>query len=94
MVTDLSHMIPAQDIREAAYIFARSVPYFPKGSIHVVVGDPGVGTDRRPMAAHIGDWFYVGPDNGTITGLLERAGQSGWQIDFVELNRLEPSSKA
>lgn len=88
-ISDLSHMIPAQDIREAAYIFARSVPYFPKGSIHVVVVDPGVGTNRRPMAAQIGDWFYVGPDNGTVTGLLESAEQAGWQADFVELNRVE-----
>jgi S-adenosyl-L-methionine hydrolase (adenosine-forming) len=85
-ISDLSHMIPAQNIREAAFIFARSVPYFPKGSIHVVVVDPGVGTQRRPMAAQIGDWFYVGPDNGTITGLLERAEQEGWQTKFVELN--------
>jgi S-adenosyl-L-methionine hydrolase (adenosine-forming) len=84
-ISDLSHMIPAQDIRESAYIFARSVPYFPKGSIHVVVVDPGVGTRRRPMAAQIGDWFYVGPDNGTITGLLEYAEQDGWQTTFVEL---------
>ena len=85
-ISDLSHLIPAQNIREAAYIYARSVPYFPKGSIHVVVVDPGVGTRRRPMAAQIGDWFYVGPDNGTITGLLERAEQEGWQMNFVELN--------
>ena len=88
-ISDLSHMIQAQNIREAAYIFARSVPYFPKGSIHVVVVDPGVGTNRRPMAAQIGDWFYVGPDNGTVTGLLERAEQSGWKSEFVELNRKE-----
>jgi hypothetical protein len=85
-ISDLSHMIPAQNIREAAYTFARSVPYFPKGSIHVVVVDPGVGTVRRPMAAQIGDYFYVGPDNGTITGLLERAEQEVWQTIFVELN--------
>jgi S-adenosyl-L-methionine hydrolase (adenosine-forming) len=86
-ISDLSHMVQAQNIREAGYILARSVPYFPKGSIHVVVVDPGVGTERRPMAAHIGDWFYVGPDNGTITGPLERAEQAGWQTDFVELSR-------
>jgi len=86
-ISDLSHMIQAQNIREAAYVFARSVPYFPKGSIHVVVVDPGVGTRRRPMAAQIGDWFYVGPDNGTITGLLERAEQAGWQTELVELNK-------
>ena len=88
-ISDLSHMIQAQNIREAVYILARSVPYFPKGSIHVVVVDPGVGTNRRPMAAQIGDWFYVGPDNGTITSLLERAEQAGWQTGFVELNRNE-----
>lgn len=88
-ISDLSHMIGAQNIREAAYVLARSVPYFPKGSIHVVVVDPGVGTQRRPMAAHIGDWFYVGPDNGTITGLLERAEREGWPIDFVELDQPE-----
>lgn len=86
-ISDLSHMVQAQNIREAGYILARSVPYFPQGSIHVVVVDPGVGTERRPMAAHIGDWFYVGPDNGTITVLLERAEQTGWQTEFVELNR-------
>jgi hypothetical protein len=86
-ISDLSHIIPAQNIREAAYIFVRSVPYFPKGSIHVVVVDPGVGTERRPMAAQIGDWFYVGPDNGTVTGLLERAEEEGWQTAFVELSK-------
>jgi S-adenosylmethionine hydrolase len=88
-ISDLSHVVQAQNIREAAIIFARSVPYFPKGSIHIVVVDPGVGTARRPMAAQIGDWFYVGPDNGTITGLLERAEPAGWPITFVELNRKE-----
>jgi S-adenosyl-L-methionine hydrolase (adenosine-forming) len=88
-ISDLSHMIAAQNIREAAVIFARSVPYFPTGSVHVVVVDPGVGTQRRPMAAQIGEWFYVGPDNGTITGLLERAEQQGWQTKFVELTNTE-----
>jgi len=86
-ISDLSHMVQAQNIREAAYIFARSVPYFPKDSIHTVVVDPGVGTKRRPMAAKIGDWFYVGPDNGTITGLLQRSEQAGWQTEFVELDQ-------
>ncbi len=85
----MSHLIQAQNIREAGYILARSVPYFPKGSIHVVVVDPGVGTERRPMAAQIGDWFYVGPDNGTITGWLERAKQEGWRTEFTELNRTQ-----
>lgn len=88
-IADLSHMIQAQNIREASYILGRSAVYFPKGTVHVVVVDPGVGTKRRPMAAQIGDWFYVGPDNGTISSLLERAEFSGWQTRFVELNRIK-----
>jgi S-adenosyl-L-methionine hydrolase (adenosine-forming) len=88
-ISDLSHMIQAQNIHEAAYILARSVPYFPKGSVHVAVVDPGVGTKRRPMAAKIGDWFFVGPDNGIVSGWLERAEQSGWQVACVELNRIK-----
>jgi hypothetical protein len=88
-IADLSHLIAAQNIPEAALIFFRSAPYFPKGSIHVVIVDPGVGTARRPMAAHLGDWYYVGPDNGTITLLLERAEREGWLCEFVDLNRPE-----
>ena len=86
-ISDLSHMIPAQNLREAALIFARSVPYFPKDSVHIVVVDPGVGTKRRPMAGKIGDWFFVGPDNGIVTVLLERAEQEGWRNEFIELDR-------
>src|SRR5512143_1734052 len=72
-IADLSHMIGPQNIQEAALILSRSAPYFPDGTIHVVVVDPGVGTQRRPMAAQIGGAYFVGPDNGIITLLLERA---------------------
>jgi len=88
-ISDLSHVVQAQNIAEAGYVLARTVPYFPKGSIHVVVVDPGVGTKRRPMAAQIGDWFYVGPDNGTVTVWLERAEKEAVQTEFVELNRAQ-----
>ncbi|MGA7194780.1 MAG: SAM-dependent chlorinase/fluorinase [Anaerolineales bacterium] len=86
-ISDLSHMIGAQNVREASLILSRSAPYFPKGTVHVVVVDPGVGTARRPMAAQIGDWFYVGPDNGTITLLLERAEKENWSCKFVQLDQ-------
>ena len=85
-IADISHLIAAQNIPEAALILARSATYFPKGTIHVVVVDPGVGTQRRPMAAKIGDWFYVGPDNGTITMLMEQAVQEDWPHEFVVLD--------
>jgi S-adenosyl-L-methionine hydrolase (adenosine-forming) len=85
-ISDLSHMIAPQNVREAALIFARSAPYFPENSVHVIVVDPGVGTARRPMAARIGSQYYVGPDNGTITLLLERAEKEGWSTEFIHLN--------
>ncbi len=69
---DLSHLISPQNVAEAALILFRSAPYFPAGTIHLVVVDPGVGTARRAMAAQVGEQFYVGPDNGTITLWLQR----------------------
>lgn len=86
-ISDLSHMVQPQNIREAALILARSAPYFPSGSVHVVVVDPGVGTARRPMAAKIGHQYYVGPDNGTITLLLERAESEGLDCQFIHLDQ-------
>jgi S-adenosylmethionine hydrolase len=86
-IADLSHLVGAQNIREAAFILARCAPYFPKGTVHVVVVDPGVGTARRPVAARLGDWFYVGPDNGTITALLERVERQDSPREFVHLDK-------
>ena len=88
-ISDLSHMIGAQNVQEASFILARSAPYFPPNSIHVVVVDPGVGTARRPMAAKIGNQYYVGPDNGTVTILLENAEKKGLQCEFVKLDKPE-----
>ena len=58
-ISDLSHTIQPQNVSEAALVLARSAPYFPEKSIHLVVVDPGVGTSRRPMAAQIGAQYYV-----------------------------------
>ncbi len=86
-IADLSHLIAPQNIPEAALILLRSAPYFPDGTIHVVVVDPGVGTARRPMAARVGAQYYVGPDNGILTMWLERAESQGLAARFVHLNR-------
>ncbi len=86
-ISDLSHMIGAQNVREASLILSRSALFFPKRTVHVVVVDPGVGTARLPMAAKIGDWFYVGPDNGTITLLLDRAEKENWPCKFIQLDQ-------
>jgi S-adenosylmethionine hydrolase len=86
-IADVSHIIHPQDVREAALILARSAPYFPVGTVNLVVVDPGVGTSRRPIAARLGRWFYVGPDNGTITLLLDRAQTEDWTCEFGVLDR-------
>lgn len=85
-IADLSHMIGPQNVPEAALILGRSAPYFPPGAIHLVVVDPGVGTSRRPIAARFGPQFFVGPDNGVCTLLLDRAAQTG-EVEIVHLDR-------
>lgn len=88
-IADLSHLIGPQNVREAALIVARSAPYFPSGTVHVAVVDPGVGTERRPLAASLGDQFFVGPDNGVFTLVLERAEKEGAPVMCIHLDRPE-----
>lgn len=82
-IADISHNISPQNIREASLILLRSAVYFPHGTIHMVVVDPGVGTERRPIAAQVGPYYFVGPDNGVITMLFEEANKKGWEVRFV-----------
>lgn len=86
-IADLSHTIAPQNIAEAALILARSAPYFPPFSVHVVVVDPGVGTARRPIAAQLGNQFFVGPDNGVVTYLLEETERQKLPVKIVHTNR-------
>ena len=88
-IADLSHMIAAQNVREAAYLLGRTTQFFPAGTIHVVVVDPGVGTQRRPIAARLDGQVYVCPDNGLLTVQLERAETAEGAVEVVELNRPE-----
>jgi S-adenosyl-L-methionine hydrolase (adenosine-forming) len=69
-LVDLTHEVPAQDIRRAAFMLATSVAHFPAGSIFLVVVDPGVGTERRPLAVRAAEWLFVGPDNGVLAWTL------------------------
>jgi S-adenosylmethionine hydrolase len=68
---DISHEISPQDVMEAAFVVANAAPYFPPETIHLVVVDPGVGTDRRPIALRIDDHWFVGADNGLFSLLAE-----------------------
>lgn len=85
-IVDISHSIAPQNIQEGAFILARAVPFFPADTIHVFVVDPGVGTQRRPLAARLGEHYFVGPDNGMLTPLIDDAEQSKKEVEFVHLN--------
>jgi S-adenosylmethionine hydrolase len=72
VLVDLSHTIPPQDVRAASFILASALPYFPEATVHLVVVDPGVGSDRRAIAAQGRRSAFVAPDNGVLTAALVR----------------------
>jgi S-adenosyl-L-methionine hydrolase (adenosine-forming) len=72
-IIDVSHDLPAHDIGFAALELAATYRYFPAGTIFLVVVDPGVGTQRRGIAAEAGDWRFVAPDNGVLSGVFREA---------------------
>ncbi len=71
-LVDLTHEIAPGDLRSAAILWADAVRVFPAGTVHLAVVDPGVGSFRRAIAAEIGSWRFVCPDNGLATCLLQR----------------------
>lgn len=70
-LVDLAHELAPGDIPAAAIAWADAVRAFPPGTIHLGVVDPGVGSERRGIAAEIGDWKFVCPDNGLLTMLRQ-----------------------
>jgi S-adenosylmethionine hydrolase len=66
-IVDLCHETAAYDIIEAGFTLQSAVRFFPSGTIHVAVVDPGVGGPRRPLLAIIGDSLFVAPDNGLLS---------------------------
>ena len=71
-IVDLSHEIEPQSVAEAAFLLDSAAPYFPWGTIHVAVVDPGVGTERRIVCARTSRATYLAPDNGLLARVLER----------------------
>lgn len=69
---DLSHQIPPQDLRHAAFFLRHSVPWFPSTVLHVVVVDPGVGSERALLYVETGGHRLLVPDNGCWTLLADR----------------------
>lgn len=73
-IVDVTHAIPPQDVTQGALALYSAVPYFPAGTVHVVVVDPGVGTTRRPLLVEAEGATLIGPDNGVLVPAAERLG--------------------
>ncbi len=71
-IVDLTHEIPAGNIRAGAFALAAGYRFFPKGTVHVAVVDPGVGGARKAIAVQTANYFFVGPDNGVLSFALVR----------------------
>jgi hypothetical protein len=72
VVVDLTHELPAGEVRGGAFALAAGCRWFPKGAVHVAVVDPGVGSARKAIAVKTADYFFVGPDNGVLSLALTR----------------------
>ena len=68
-IIDVTHAVPPQDVREGALVLADVAPWFPEGTLHVAVVDPGVGTSRQIVFAQIGRQAFLGPNNGLFSRL-------------------------
>jgi S-adenosylmethionine hydrolase len=66
-IVDISHAVQAFDILDGALAIAQAYSYFPTGTVHLVVVDPGVGTARRPIIASSDRYYFVAPDNGVLS---------------------------
>lgn len=71
-LVDITHGIPPFSIHAGAYAIDQAAPYFPPGTVHVIVVDPGVGTERRPMMAEALGQYFVAPDNGVLSLIFNR----------------------
>ncbi len=77
---DVTHDIPRHDITEGALALEAVAPFFPAGTIHLAVVDPGVGTARRGIAIAAGGQVFVGPDNGLFTPFLDGGAWTAWEV--------------
>lgn len=92
-IVDITHEIPSFDIAEGAYQLGTCYSLYPKGTIHVAVVDPGVGSRRLPILIKTAHYYFVGPDNGLFSMVCQREKvQSIYQLKNSKFFRKEVSS--
>ena len=92
VIIDVSHQVHPFDVRQGAFLLHQAAPYFPTGTIHTAVIDPGVGTDRRRIIIKGRRGFFVGPDNGVLSLAVQKEGfVKGVEIRETKFMRPNPS---
>jgi S-adenosylmethionine hydrolase len=87
-IVDVSHTVSPQNVLEGAFVLAAIVDCFPADTVHLAVIDPGVGTERKLIAARLADQWFVLPDNGLITGVAQSHPPQGiWEITNPAIRR-------
>ncbi|ADI74945.1 protein of unknown function DUF62 [Methanohalobium evestigatum Z-7303] len=79
-IVDITHSIPQADIYTGAFSLYSIVEYFPEGTVHIGVVDPGVGTERRPVAIRAGGHYFVGPDNGLMIPAARKIENNNFEV--------------
>ncbi len=75
-IVDLTHGVPPGDVQAGAFALASAYRYFPRGTVHLAVVDPGVGSDRPALAVKAREHLFVGPDNGLLSIAIEQLGKA------------------
>ncbi len=91
-IVDISHNVTAYDLLDGALTIGSAYSYFPPKTIHVVVVDPGVGTERRPLLVSAQNQYFIAPDNGVLSVIFEREDNVAVRHANVEHYYLNPVS--
>ncbi len=94
VIVDVAHQVPPGDILHGAYVLSTAWSFFPEGTIHVVVLDPGVGTRRKGLAVAYLGHVFVGPDNGLLSLVLSAPDGQGSGEDSTFDGALPPGARA
>lgn len=92
-MVDICHAVPSFNVLDGAWTIAQSYRFFPPRSVHVVIVDPGVGSQRRPILVETDDYIFVAPDNGVLSLVEQR--ESSFRVRHITADRyfLQPVSQ-
>ena len=86
-VVDISHSVEPQSIRQASFLLHTSWRYFPEGSIHVVVVDPGVGSHRKAVILKTPSACFITPDNGALSYVLHEIAETQAKLSLARISQ-------